>query len=147
MENFWTKTGIAAAVSFLSIKSGLKTEFLIIWIIAMVLDYVSGVIAGAILGELDSKKGILGIVKKLGYILILCVAVLVDLLLANCGEQLGLNLGISCTFSILVIVWLTLNELLSITENISKMGIPLPSFLQKAIKSIQDQTENDDKNN
>lgn len=145
MEDFCKKTGITAVLSFLSLKSGLQKESLIILVVAMVLDYISGIIAGAVTRQLDSKKGFEGILKKCGYILILCVTVLADVLLANFGQQLGMEFKTSCTFSMLVVTWMTLNELLSIVENISRTGIPLPAFITRTLKAFQKKTEEIDK--
>lgn len=144
MENFWVKTGVATVISFLTVKSKLQHEYLFVLFAAMVLDYISGVIVGAITGQLSSQKGIKGILKKLGYILVVCVAVLADVLLSNLGEKVGYSYAFDCTFSVLVVAWLTLNELISILENISKLGVPLPTFLLKTLKTFEDQTENSD---
>ena len=75
---------------------------------------------------------------------VLCVAILVDIFLANLGEEIGFSYDFNCTFSILVVAWLTLNELISILENLAKLGIPLPTFLLKTLKTFENQTEKAD---
>lgn len=45
-------------------------------------------------------------------------------------------------FGLLVIIWLILNELLSILENAGRMGVNLPSFLVKVLSDMQNELEN-----
>ena len=35
-------------------------------------------------------------------------------------------------------MWLTLNELLSVIENLGRIGVPLPNFLKKIIAQLKD---------
>ena len=58
------KTGVAAVISFLTAKSKLQHEYILVLFAAMILDYISGIVAGAITGQLSSQKGIKGILKK-----------------------------------------------------------------------------------
>ena len=44
-------------------------------------------------------------------------------------------------FGLLVTVWITLNECISITENVARMGVKVPSFLQKVIEKLKCTTE------
>ena len=48
-------------------------------------------------------------------------------------------------FGLIVTVWLIINELISILENLSKMDVPIPAFLTKIIKklktTVEDKTE------
>ena len=39
-------------------------------------------------------------------------------------------------------IWLILNECISILENISEIGVPLPSFLVALIQKLKKTTEN-----
>ena len=38
---------------------------------------------------------------------------------------------------ILVTVWLIINELISVLENLSRMGVPIPNFLKKIIDRLK----------
>ncbi|MEI3124242.1 MAG: phage holin family protein [Oscillospiraceae bacterium] len=40
-----------------------------------------------------------------------------------------------------MIVWLIINELLSILENVEAIGVPLPAFLRKLLGRLQVSTE------
>ena len=68
--------------------------------------------------ELSSKRGIIGIVKKIGYLALVCVGMLVDWLI-YCGLQaVNVNIGYTFFFGVLVTIWLIINELISILENL-----------------------------
>ena len=41
----------------------------------------------------------------------------------------------------MVIVWLILNECISILENIDKIGVPVPDFLMSLVKRLKSNTE------
>jgi phage-related holin len=41
----------------------------------------------------------------------------------------------------IITIWLIINELISILENLGEMNIPLPGFLIKMIKSLKSKVE------
>lgn len=110
-------------------------------LVAMVLDYVSGMARAWMKNELSSKVGLRGIIKKLCYMMAVAVAVTADFVIQIATEQTSLNLG-GCYFcALLVIVWLILNECISILENIDEIGVPVPDFLLKLIKRLKTRAE------
>ena len=40
-------------------------------------------------------------------------------------------------FAVLVAVWLIINELISVLENLSRIGVPIPNFLKKIINKLK----------
>ena len=44
-------------------------------------------------------------------------------------------------FGLLVAVWLIINEMISILENLSKLGVPIPDFLTKVIQRLKNSAE------
>ncbi len=118
---------------------------LIVLIAVMLLDYVTGMVAAYIRAELSSRKGIIGILKKLGYFALVCVGISVDYILYSALQQLGISNEITMLFGLIVTVWLIINELISILENLAKIDVPIPNFLTKIIKklktTIEDKTE------
>jgi hypothetical protein len=65
----------------------------------------------------------------------------VDYIIQAVSTPLGLELAGYSIFGLLVIVWLTLNELISILENMKEIGVPLPGFLLKIVDKLKSQTE------
>lgn len=95
-------------------------------LIAIVLDYISGVIKAYITKTLSSSIGLKGILKKVGVLVIVMLAVLVDRVTLNNG-------GIRT----LVIYYFVANEGLSILENLAVAGLPIPKKLKDSLKVIK----------
>ena len=83
------------------------------------------------------QKGIKGIVKKVSYLALVAVAMIVDWLIFQGLQQINVDLNYSVFFAILVTVWLIINELISVLENLSRMGVPIPNFLEKLISKLK----------
>ena len=92
-------------------------------------------------GELSSRVGLWGILKKVGYLVIVGVACVVDWLLRYGADSLGWDWPVDFLFASIVIIWLVINELLSILENVSAIGAPVPGFLQALLKKLKVHTE------
>lgn len=96
-------------------------------LIAIVLDYISGMIKAFNLKQLSSKVGFKGIIKKVGLLLIVMLGVLVDRVTGDTGA-----------IRTLVIYYFVANEGLSIIENLSLAGVPIPKGLKKALKALKE---------
>lgn len=110
---------------------------LVVLILLMICDYISGMAYAFINHELCSGKGIRGIVKKLCYLIAVAASMGVDWVISSVNV-VSEN---TCAVAMLVTVWLIINEIISILENISKMGIPLPKFLYKIIERLKNSEE------
>lgn len=88
----------------------------------VVLDYLTGLMAAAIRGELSSLVGMRGIAKKVCIFVMVAIAHLVD-------KALG---GTSLVQDATIFFYLA-NELISIIENSGRIGIPVPDPIQKAV--------------
>lgn len=122
-------------------KSGGLTVILIVLLCANVVDYITGVWAAAVNHNLNSQKGASGPLKKLGYWVSIGVAFGVDLLFIYGGPLIKLQLFSSPLICPAVSMWLALNELLSIVENLGMLGVPIPKFLKQAIALLRDSVE------
>ncbi len=107
----------------------------------MVVDYISGMADAWVKGELSSRAGVLGIVKKVSYLLAVVVAIVADWVVQTAAGELGVDFGGFFFFGLLVTIWLILNECISILENISEIGVPLPPFLLALIQKLKKTTE------
>jgi toxin secretion/phage lysis holin len=110
-------------------------------IILMGLDYLTGVIGAAVNRSLSSEVGWKGIVRKAGILILTVVCMLVDYAIDNLSSGIGFSFPLQGMVTILVCCWLIGNELLSILENLGKMGVPIPSFLSKLFSSFQKQVD------
>lgn len=113
----------------------------IILAVVMAIDYLSGIVRAWIKSELSSRVGVLGIVKKVAYLLAVAVAIVADWVVQTAAVEIGVDFGGFYFFGLLVTIWLVLNECISILENISEIGVPLPAFLLKIIEKLKKTVE------
>lgn len=152
-EQIFAFQGVLAAVgAFLSDCLGILYPVLCLLMGMMVLDYITGMLASkaeAIDHPGDpnygwsSRKGAKGIIKKTGYLCVIAAAMVVDYIIINIAEQLGIKMPTSAFFGLLVAVWYLLNELLSITENAGRMGANVPEWLRDYIAILRDKIDTD----
>ena len=139
-ENVFRSMIAAAAAGAAAYFQELIIPVVILFIV-MVVDYISGMVRSWVNGELCSRVGVLGIVKKVSYLLAVVVAIVADWVVQTAAGQLGVDFGGFFYFGLLVTIWLILNECISILENISEIGVPLPSFLMTLIQKLKKTTE------
>ncbi len=140
MENGW-KILIAAALAALGAYLRQLAVPLAVLLAVMVLDYISGMIAAIRTGTLDSRIGLMGILKKISYLLIVAVGMVLDYLIQMLGGEFGLSLEGTYFIGLVVIIWLIINECISILENTAEMGAPVPPFVQKLLERLKRHTE------
>lgn len=130
LENI-VKTVAAASAAAISFLWGEWSILLKILLAFVIIDYVTGLIASAVEGRLRSKVGLVGIARKVLIFLMVAVANLVDIVLIESGirEEPFLMMA--------VIVFYIINELLSITENGGRIGLPIPSQIRQAIEMLK----------
>lgn len=128
---------VSAVITGLLYYLGIVAVPIIILVIAMIIDYITGMMSAWLNAELSSKKGIKGIVKKVSYLALVAVAMIVDWLIFQGLQQINVDLHYSVFFAVLVTVWLIINELISVLENLSRMGVPIPNFLKKLINRLK----------
>ena len=90
--------------------------------------------------ELSSRKGIRGIFKKLGYYSLVCVGMTLDYILCSGLAQIGVY-GNNIFFGLIVTVWLIINELISILENLSRLDVPIPKFLKAIVERLKNNVD------
>lgn len=99
-------------------------------LIAIALDYISGLIKAYECKVLSSKIGFRGILKKVGVLLVVMLSVLIDRVTGNTGA-----------IRTLVVYYFVANEGLSIIENLAEAGVPIPKSLKKALKSLKKENQ------
>ena len=109
--------------------------------IVMLADYLTGLARAWVTKQLSSRIGVLGIVKKVSYLFVVGVAIVIDFVIQYAAGKAGLDFGSVYFFGLLVTIWLILNEYISILENLADIGVPLPAFLVKLVKRLKKTTE------
>ena len=101
---------------------------LVVLIVFMTLDYITGFTRGYINKELSSDIGLKGIARKCVIFVVLIVAVMLDRLM-NTGNWL---------FRSLVCYFYIANEGLSLLENSAALGVPIPTKLKDALAQLKE---------
>lgn len=114
---------------------------LIVLAIVMLIDYVTGMAGASCSGKLSSRVGIMGILKKAGYFALVAVGMVADYLISSALVEIGIDLKITYCFGMIITIWLIINELISILENLGELDVPLPSFLVNIIKTLKSKVE------
>lgn len=105
-------------------------------------DYLTGLLASKYRGEtITSYKGMRGIVKKVCMWLLVAVGAVMDILINYGIEMAGIDLVFPFVVATIVAVWLVVNEIISILENIIDIGVEIPPFLMPIAKYIKQKTE------
>ncbi len=137
---------VAAAIAWLGNKLGELFPALGMLCFLMVVDYFTGMSASK-KEALDhpenpaygwcSKKGAKGILKKVGYVAVITVTIVMDYMIALLAQHLGLGVHRSVFFGLLVTAWYILNEALSIIENAGRLDAPVPEWLMGYIAALK----------
>ena len=97
-------------------------------ILFMVVDYITGVMCGIIDHNLSSEIGLKGIIKKVMILLLVGIGNAMDVYVLNQGAVLRT-----------AVIFLALsNEGLSLVENASYLGVPIPQQLQDVLQQLHD---------
>lgn len=127
-----TAFGIACStIFFLFGHIDLNMKYLLTVII---LDYLTGLCRAILKKKLNSSVGLKGIFKKFCYFVIVAVAVI-----------LGNILDVGNSIRNLTIYSLIFNELISILENCSQLGIKLPDIIISSLAIFNEKNHKSDK--
>lgn len=134
----WVTIIISAIMDFLGILA--IPVFLMVG--CNLIDYITGLIASKYRNEkMNSYKGMRGIAKKVCMWLLVVVGAIVDELIKYATQTMGFNIQIPFIVATLVAVWIVVNEIISILENIVDIGIELPPFLMPIVRRIKKEVE------
>lgn len=127
-------TFFAAVGSFL----GWRVVMLLVWVVLMALDYLSGTLAARQNGTWKSSMAREGIGHKVGMVLIVVVCMIADFVLLLAIENLPYDLirfQWPMVIFPLVTMWYILTEIGSIIENAMEMGAKVPAWLPKLLNA------------
>ena len=99
-------------------------------LIAIAIDYISGLIKAFNSKTLDSKIGFKGILKKFGILCIVALSVVIDRITGESGA-----------IRTLVIYYFVANEGLSVLENLSIAGLPIPQSIKKSLQALKKESK------
>ena len=118
---------IAGIGTFLTWLFGAWDIALMVLVCFIVLDYLTGLIKAYLTKKLSSNVGLHGIARKSVILIVLIMSVMLDRIL-NSGTWV---------FRTLVCYFYIANEGLSILENCSVIGLPIPDRIQEALEQLK----------
>jgi len=124
--NYITSTILTTIIYYLG---GLDTAMKTL-LILMLLDYITGLCKAIINKRLNSIIGAKGIIKKVGYLVIVALAFLLDKIIGDTGSIRNL-----------VVYFFVANEGISIVENWGTIGLPLPKKIIEVLEQIKKESE------
>lgn len=99
--------------------------------IMMAIDFLTGIIYAWSTKTFQSKKMRSGLSKKIGELAIIVI-----------GEVLSFSLGLPKYIMTGISLYIIIMELMSVFENLDKMGVPVPKFIRDVINNVSDSIDN-----
>ena len=124
--------GCALLTGILYLLGGLDIALMTL-LTAIVLDYVTALMRAYITNTINPQTGLKGLIKKIGYLVLVAVAVLVDRVTGDMGA-----------IRTVVMYYFAVNECISILENCAVMGLPVPNILKRKLERLQEEEVSDD---
>ena len=113
----------------------------LVWILiaVMSIDFVTGLICGALgkskkteTGYLASHAAFTGLLKKALILLVVLLANLLDMAVSKgAGISFEAVMGATC-------LWFIASEGMSVLENVASMGVPVPKILMRLLEIMRD---------
>ncbi len=113
---------------------GIEWIFFATYLILNIFDYITGTIKAKIKKVENSNKGLIGIVKKICYWILIAISFLISFVLMQIGTKIDINLEFIMFFGWFTLACLIINETRSIIENLVEIGINVPNFLIKGLE-------------
>ena len=106
-----------------------------IYLLLNVLDWLTGWYKARVKKEASSKAGLNGIIKKVGYWIILLIAFLIPYMFQRLGKDLlDMDLGYLSALGWFTLANLLINEIRSISENLIACGYQVPEILKRGLE-------------
>lgn len=110
-------------------------------------DWITGWMKSRIAHKENSKTGWKGVLKKLGYWIMIAVAFGASAVFVEIGKTIGIDLGITTLLGWFVLASLLVNEIRSICENFVEAGYNVPQILIRGLevadKAINKESDTD----
>lgn len=142
MNNNTIKTIVTSVTGFLSSMLGVLYIPVLLMVLCNIIDYITGLAAAKYRNQrVDSYKGFRGIAKKVCMWLLVVVGAIIDQLLKYATMTIGLEIPFTFLIACVVAIWIICNEIISILENMSDIGVKIPPFLTPLISNLKSQVE------
>lgn len=121
-------------VAMLSYFLGVHWVLFAGFLVLNVIDWVTGWMKSTLTNKTNSSKGAKGVLKKLGYWIMILLSFSASALFIEIGQTIGVDLQITTLLGYFVLASLILNEIRSIIENFVEAGYKVPGILTKGLQ-------------
>lgn len=135
-----------AIVAVLSYILGEHWLLFVAFLALNVADWLTGWMKSRMAGKENSVAGWKGVLKKLGYWLMIMVAFGAGAVFIEIGRSIGVDLGVTTLLGWFVLASLIINEIRSILENFVEAGYNVPGILISGLK-VADKIVNSENDN
>ena len=125
---------VGAIVTFLSFIFGKHWYLFAAFLLLNVIDWLTGWMKSRINNKSNSTAGWKGVLKKIGYWLMILVSFIASAVFIEIGVTLGIDLGITTLLGYFVLASLLVNEMRSIVENFVEAGYNVPKVLTNGLE-------------
>lgn len=123
-----------AIVAVLSYILGEHWVLFVAFLLLNVADWITGWMKSRIKKKENSVAGWKGVLKKLGYWLMVAVAFGASAVFIEIGRTIEIDLGVTTLLGWFVLASLLINEIRSIIENFVEAGFNVPKILTKGLE-------------
>ena len=123
--------GIVAAFSYIF---GEHWPLFAIFLLFNIVDWITGWMKSRLAGKENSKQGFTGILKKVGYWLMVFLGFALGYWFMAMGDLVGKDFSATMLIGWFVLASLTVNEFRSILENFVEAGYNVPQILVKGLE-------------
>lgn len=125
---------VGAIITFLTMIFGEHWFLFAFFLILNIIDWITGWMKSRMAGKENSVKGWQGVLKKLGYWLMIAFGFGIAACLIDVGSTIGIDLKITTVLGWFVLASLIVNEARSIVENFVEAGFNVPMVLQEGLE-------------
>ena len=110
----------------------LDSNYIFIFLTAIIVDIITGILKGLYNNKLSSRIGLKGLIKH-------CCIILIVFTISVILPLMGYTTGARA-----IIVFYIIQYCLSIIENVGCIGVPIPPYVTKAIQQLTSKNENEE---
>lgn len=136
---------VGAVIAILTMVLGEHWYIFAAFLLLNVIDWITGWMKSRINGVENSMAGWKGVLKKLGYWLMIAVAFAIAAALIEVGKVIDIDLGVTTLLGWFVLASLIVNEARSIVENFVEAGYDVPRILTAGLQVADEKLNGADK--
>lgn len=118
-----------------------QMKLVLLMVAMMIIDFITGTIAGALTVGLSSKIMRKGVATKLGYICVIITSAICDYAMSIFATNISESWSWKTLFVPMACGWYIITDGISILENVVNMGAPVPNWLEKILRITKDKID------